>query len=808
MKPQYLRLAGFAGIQSGLGKSEITLDFSTLPDGLVAIAGPNGAGKTTIMDNMHPYRVMPSRSNGNTPGSFSYYEEMAAQAAEKELIWSHCGQTYRSLVKLRHVGKSKKQEAYLFESRDGDWVPFVNARGTISDGKAETYDECVNGILGLPEVFFNSQFSAQGKRPVSAMAVPDVKNLMAAMLGAEGLKALSTKCGEVVRLLKPNLVDLQLSAEPLLATVSREEALMGRKHALGSAIQEMGVEISRNERDLEGKIGKLSAQEAASMTQETIKAQFVSLDQQVEALKSGHVERLSKFDQNAIADVQAAEEAIQVAKRTETHAKSVQNAARERVATALSLISQEQEAVRADAETTRLRAKLGAQRAQVDDLQFDAKPIADLRDQMERLVASCSSEAAKGEALAQMIEVNRKTAALLGEVPCGGTEYQAKCKLIANANSAQVDLKMAEVSITALRETYRQKVAARNGANARLQTLLDAEKRFRAAQEALMETQNALEQSKSTAGLLTQINVAKEALPGELKARDEANAAVEAAQAQVQTSENTKSTLRDSLKSRRSQLIQGFNAELERIEAVKAALPKVVDEAELGELRAAVAAQRSVLQACRANLEDARAQAHDVAYDLGLVAKAKEELATLQARITAVGQEISYWVLLQKALGNDGIIALSIDDAGPSIAKYCNQLLDECFGGRFSARLETQKANDAGVARETFEVMVTDTLRGEEKLIEKMSGGEKVWVNECLVRAMALYTGESSGQRNAFETLFSDESDGPLDPQRKREFMAMKRAVLEIGGYKREYLITHTPELRQACDAVIDITAI
>ena len=84
---------------------------------------------------------------------------------------------------------------------------------------------------------------------------------------------------------------------------------------------------------------------------------------------------------------------------------------------------------------------------------------------MERLVASCSSEAAKGEALAQMIEVNRKTAALLGEVPCGGTEYQAKCKLIANANSAQVDLKMAEVSITALRETYRQKVAARNGAN-------------------------------------------------------------------------------------------------------------------------------------------------------------------------------------------------------------------------------------------------------------------------------------------------------------------------------------------------------
>ena len=100
--------------------------------------------------------------------------------------------------------------------------------------------------------------------------------------------------------------------------------------------------------------------------------------------------------------------------------------------------------------------------------------------------------------------------------------------------------------------------------------------------------------------------------------------------------------------------------------------------------------------------------------------------------------------------------------------------------------------------------MVEDTLRGETKLLELMSGGEKVWINECLVRALSLYMARTSDIH--FQTLFSDESDGPLDPERKRQYMAMKRTVLEKGGYEREFLITQTPELLHMCDAVIDVT--
>jgi len=39
-------------------------------------------------------------------------------------------------------------------------------------------------------------------------------------------------------------------------------------------------------------------------------------------------------------------------------------------------------------------------------------------------------------------------------------------------------------------------------------------------------------------------------------------------------------------------------------------------------------------------------------------------------------------------------------------------------------------------------------------------------------------------------------------------FMAMKREVLRLGGYEREFFISQTPELTAMADAVIDIDAL
>ena len=70
---------------------------------------------------------------------------------------------------------------------------------------------------------------------------------------------------------------------------------------------------------------------------------------------------------------------------------------------------------------------------------------------------------------------------------------------------------------------------------------------------------------------------------------------------------------------------------------------------------------------------------------------------------------------------------------------------------------------------------------------------------------MALYLAQHSGRRYA--TRFSDEADGPLDPERKRMFLAMKREVLRLGGSEQEFFVSQTPELTAMADAVIDLDA-
>jgi len=181
-------------------------------------------------------------------------------------------------------------------------------------------------------------------------------------------------------------------------------------------------------------------------------------------------------------------------------------------------------------------------------------------------------------------------------------------------------------------------------------------------------------------------------------------------------------------------------------------------------------------------------------------------LPAVQGKADRLSDEIAQWKLLAKALGNDGVIALSIDDAGPALTRIVNDLLLSCYGARFTIAIQTQTTLANGEKREGFEIEVNDADRDSVKNFALLSGGQKIWINECLTRGIALYRAQDSGQ--PFQTLFTDEADGPLDPERKRAFMQMKREVLRQGGYEREFFISHTPESVDEADAVIDLMAL
>jgi exonuclease SbcC len=184
-------------------------------------------------------------------------------------------------------------------------------------------------------------------------------------------------------------------------------------------------------------------------------------------------------------------------------------------------------------------------------------------------------------------------------------------------------------------------------------------------------------------------------------------------------------------------------------------------------------------------------------------------LAEGQVAVSAVAHletELALWAALAKALGNDGVIALCIDAAGPTLASLTNELLLGCYGPRFTVSITTQVETARKDLKEGFDVIVFDAGTGASKSVAMMSGGERVWIDEALTRAIAVYLAQSAGRR--YQTLFSDEADGPLDPERKRMFMAMKREVLRLGGYEQELFVSQTPELWALADSVVEVTHI
>jgi exonuclease SbcC len=255
--------------------------------------------------------------------------------------------------------------------------------------------------------------------------------------------------------------------------------------------------------------------------------------------------------------------------------------------------------------------------------------------------------------------------------------------------------------------------------------------------------------------------------------------------------------------SQHEQQAKHYRGTLDRLKQTLAALSAPYDEQRLIDAQTKMEqAAQSVISAEQAHLAAIR-DAETLAALAQQAAALAGRQAQLASRIANIETELGNWTLFAKCMSNDGLIALAIDDAGPALSGLANDLLLACYGSRFTVSILTLMENGKGEQKEGFDILVHDGESGESKSVGLMSGGERVWINECLIRAVALYLAQHTGRR--YGTLFSDEADGPLDTERKRMFMAMKREVLRLGGYQREFFVSQTPELTAMADVVIDL---
>src|SRR5437868_7745658 len=134
----------------------------------------------------------------------------------------------------------KKTEAFLRVRRGDSWQPMRLDDGTVSDGKLDTYVQCVERLLGSAETFFTSVFAAQGRRQLSAYKNGEIKTLLTDLLGIEEIRALGAKALETAKLLKAGLVAFRQERAGLTTEVqqlAREFAALGDTGARIAAAQ-------------------------------------------------------------------------------------------------------------------------------------------------------------------------------------------------------------------------------------------------------------------------------------------------------------------------------------------------------------------------------------------------------------------------------------------------------------------------------------------------------------------------------------------------------------------------------------------
>jgi DNA repair protein SbcC/Rad50 len=459
-------------------------------------------------------------------------------------------------------------------------------------------------------------------------------------------------------------------------------------------------------------------------------------------------------------------------------------------------------------------AELVAQRAAVD--QRLAEFAADRAEQ-----ARLAREGDDVRALVGELDRARSDATLMRSVPCGGIPPYDKCRFLTNAAAAAALVPALEVSV-------RDRQA---GVDAALQPVLDrlaaaqtdVDVRRRRIQE--IERQQAEHQKWSK---YAEALAAAEARIAELSARQEA---VRADAATAVEAARARAVVRDTDHARRLEALAAENA------ALAAAATRRADEAEQERLmaRAGVAAILDRLEAehaqaaadleaaadgnaralaAQADLTAARRQWDDTTRALAYAAQHRDALGArrtlvedqrrraqaIHARRDRLVTELLEWQLLAKTFSRDGLPVLEIDAAGPTISTFTNELLEVCFGSRFTVDLVTQQAKADGKGlKESFTIEVTDNQTGESRDIADLSGGEQTLVGEALMNGIAIFVNTRS--RMPLRTCWRDETTGALDPANAVRYVEMLRKVQQLGGFHQILFVSHNPD----CTAMADV---
>lgn len=843
----------FRGIAMPFRAKEVEIDFDALGDAkLVALVGGNGEGKSTCLELSGPatlFRTFPSYGNE----SLADHVAPGVRDAFSELTFSVGSDRFRALAQVdpQFGGGRGRSEACLFRAAGSDWTP-------VAGPLVREYDEAIGRVLPSKDLFLASVFACQGgEGSFFGLAKADRKSLFSSMLGLAHLQEKSEQSRgraqsvlQRIERIREDVIAAEARAERcrVLATAieTKTEALAALDAQVSSARK--AVEAAQAAlASAKDHLAKGEAEAAATsrersriqaerdQAQQAVGALTVRLEQIAATLATADqvrsaAARLSMIEQD-LRQVQDAERAAVEKLRPLDAEIATLDAQRTTLVADHKRISAELEAARAAEISAAAAAKLERDMAaQKEQLQLAIAAIEECtarkpdvvsaaRDEQEQILKRRTLTAARDELAPRT--------GLLSQVP--GVPECEGCPLTADARRArdrlaEVDRELSELpviegtpaadALRALQEELESHDAERRRAQGWIADHAPkiaqlAQDRDAAAKAQGLEAELA-RIAADGAGIRAQLDEMRE----QQAAQTEAHATAAARIAKL-TGE------RQALAESAGQLEQIAAAEAQKAEveaalgtakgdamAAAAALGELTD-VDLAPLRDQVAA--ATLEAARANErhEIAGGNASLVRGELAKLSGERDalgapadDLAALRAREEALVRDAGDWALLEKALGRDGIQALAIDAAGPSVSALANDLLSSCYGPRFSLSLETTaQTKDGKKQREVFDIRILDAEAGREA--KQGSGGEMVLLDESLRLALAIFNTQRSGI--PLRTLWRDETTGALSPENADRYVAMLRRAMELGGFERCLFVAHQRSVWEQADARVFI---
>lgn len=816
MKIISLRLKGFIGIKDKLGLDEISVDLSGL-SGLIALDGDNGMGKTTFLENLQPFRTLPSRGG-------ALQKHVFLPNSEKELVFEYNGNIYKTLIKINP--DSDRSEGFIWKN--------VNTNSEV-DGKNKSYDKYISDLLGSKNLFFASLFCAQKSEKLSDFPPSKLKQLFSEFLKLDKLISFETTSKKIVGIVNTILDVTTNNRDKLIAKTANKDTLTEqydklvlRKTELESLIFDTATKKESLYKEIEN-LRQLEKKNEQYITEkqkisDIITSETTVYDEKINEL-SGVIDSLNKKVQAINIDIEKFNTLLS-SKDKIIKAEEEYNELQEKLNQLTSEIN-----IKTD-EIQKLDDAINKLVENISRLNIEAVDIGncDIKSQLEKNI---DDNTKKLESIASKINTcNEHNETKLLDLKIKGVEDKlselAKLDLGCTSETCIYSPKVSGIDEQnkTLKETLNKLKEKKSDKEIEIKELLESylkDKEKLEADNALKQTelsrQNSIisEQKKDCNEKLQRLILEKESIElnknvikknrldlstniSKIKSDIENIKILISKKDELSIADARKKDFESNLEKIKTELSEKLNT----TETLKISFEKKLKdykhkEFELGEkIISSVSEDIEITEIAITNIEQKNKTYENEKIEIDVqilvykdrlknIENITSEIKLILKTESDLKNEISEWEYLKNACGAKGLRALEIDSVAPIITGYANELLMKTFGSDYTIKFQTQDENGA----EVLDIIVINSA-GEEILLSNLSGGQEVWILKALRLAMTLISKEKSQRQ--YNSMFADEEDGALSSENATNFIHLYRSLMEMANIDTCFYVSHKSE--------------